>query len=74
MIDKSLGEDGEPRPFIDASGVWAVAKVMTDQWVTTQSDVGPEHGPDMKRSCVLHRDDRYDWHSCWPRGQARADR
>jgi integrase len=49
MMDKSLGEDGEPRPFIDASGVLAVAKVMSDQWVTAPSDDGPEHGSDMKR-------------------------
>lgn len=44
MIDKTLGEDGEPRAFIDSTGVQAVACVMTDEWIA-----GNGHTPDMKR-------------------------
>ena len=33
MLDKGFGEDGEARAFIDADGVQAVARVMTDEWV-----------------------------------------
>ena len=40
IIDKSLGLDGEPRAFIDAEGVQAVANVMTDRWVTTANGHG----------------------------------
>lgn len=39
------GEEGEPRAFIDAIGVQAVARVMTDLWVNTPNG----HGSDMKR-------------------------
>jgi hypothetical protein len=45
MIDKELGEEGEPRAFIDAAGVQAVARVMTDEWIATAN----HHGPDIKR-------------------------
>jgi integrase len=45
IIDKSLGLDGEPRAFIDAEGVQAVANVMTDAWVAAANG----HGTDMKR-------------------------
>ena len=45
IIDKSLGLDGEPRAFIDAEGVQAVANVMTDGWVAAANG----HGTDMKR-------------------------
>ena len=44
MIDKTLGEDGEPRAFINSTGVQAVARVMTDAWIA-----GNGHTPDMKR-------------------------
>jgi integrase len=37
------GEEGEPRAFIDAAGVQAVARVMTDAWVHTTN------GTDRKR-------------------------
>jgi integrase len=37
-----LGEDGEARAFIDAAGVRAVARVMTDDWVTTPNGSGTE--------------------------------
>ena len=36
MLDKGLGEDGEARAFIDVTGVQAVARVMTDEWVATK--------------------------------------
>ena len=39
------GEEGEARAFIDAAGVQAVARVMTDLWVNTPNG----HGIDMKR-------------------------
>ena len=39
------GEEGEARAFIDAAGVRAVARVMTDDWVTTPNG----SGTDMKR-------------------------
>jgi integrase len=45
MIDRSLGEDSEPRAFIDAAGLKAMAQVMTDAWVA--SDEG--HSSDLKR-------------------------
>ena len=45
MIDKGLGEEGEPRAFIDAAGVQAVARVMTDEWIATAN----RHGPEIKR-------------------------
>ena len=45
MIDKSVGEDSEPRAFIDAAGVGRVAAVMSDQWVADTAG----HTPDMKR-------------------------
>jgi integrase len=50
MIDKTLGADGEPRAFIDAIGVQAVSRVMTNEWITSR-DHGdqPNHGPNMKR-------------------------
>ena len=50
-IDKELGEDGEPRAFIDTTGVRVVAAVMTDAWVASSDD----HDPDLKRSfrCYL---------------------
>jgi integrase len=49
MIDKSLGEDGEPRAFVDEAGVQAVMRVMTDQWVAAPPVSGRGHTPDMKR-------------------------
>jgi integrase len=39
------GTGSEPRAFIDAAGVQAVAKVMTDQWVATPNG----HSVEMKR-------------------------
>jgi integrase len=45
MIDKGLGEVGEPRAFIDAAGVQAVAKVMTDEWAAWNG----RHDPAAKR-------------------------
>ncbi|MFZ0021886.1 MAG: hypothetical protein WAL10_31620, partial [Acetobacteraceae bacterium] len=39
------GEEGEARAFIDAAGVQAVARVMTDLWVNTPNG----HRIDMKR-------------------------
>jgi integrase len=46
VIDKvKFGEDTEPRAFIDEVGVKAIAKVMTDAWVSAPSS----HGMDMKR-------------------------
>ena len=49
-IDKALGEDGEPRAFIDAAGVQAVANVMTDDWIINRErDNHPAHSPDMRR-------------------------
>jgi integrase len=45
VIDKSLGEDTEPRAFIDEAGVRACMKVMTDDWVNTASG----HGTAIKR-------------------------
>jgi integrase len=45
MIDRSLGEDSEPRAFVDAAGVRAVAGVMSDAWVATNEG----HGSDLKR-------------------------
>jgi integrase len=44
MINKSLGEDGEPRAMIDDNGVRAVAGVMTDTWITANG-----HDSDTKR-------------------------
>jgi hypothetical protein len=41
MIDRSLGEDSEPRAFIDAVGVMAVAKVMTNAWVASNEGSHP---------------------------------
>ena len=40
-----LGADSEQRAFIDAFGVQAVAKLMTDRWVATPNG----HGTDLKR-------------------------
>ena len=46
MIDRSLGEDSEPRAFIEtAAGLKAMAHVMTDAWVA--SDDG--HSSNLKR-------------------------
>ena len=45
IIDRSLGEDSEPRAFIDAVGVMAVAKVMTNAWVASNEG----HSSDLKR-------------------------
>jgi integrase len=45
IIDKSLGLDGEPRAFIDADGVQAVAGVMSDAWVAAAN----AHSVAMKR-------------------------
>jgi hypothetical protein len=33
VIDKTIGEDTEPRAFIDDAGVRAVMRVMTDEWI-----------------------------------------
>ena len=76
MIDKALGEDGEPRAFIDAAGVQAVARVMTDEWITNRErDNQPNHGPDMQADAAhLHRDDRHHRHPRRTGGQAGADR
>jgi integrase len=45
MIDRSLGEDSEPRAFIDEKGVLAVALVMTNEWVASNEG----HSSDLKR-------------------------
>ena len=45
VIDKSIGEDTEPRAFIDEIGVQAVARVMTNKWVSATNG----HGTPMKR-------------------------
>jgi integrase len=45
IIDKSIGEDGEPRAFIDQPGVQAVMRTMTDEWMATSKG----HGTDLKR-------------------------
>ena len=44
VIDKSLGEDSEPRVFIDETGVQAVFRVMTDGWI-----VAGGHSADLRR-------------------------
>jgi integrase len=49
MINKGLGEEGEARAFIDAAGVQAVARVMTDEWIACHENGDhPDHSPDMK--------------------------
>ncbi len=47
VIDKTLGDDGEPRAFIDEAGVRAVMGVMTDQWITSTDEkyIGDERLP-----------------------------
>jgi integrase len=46
VIDKvKYGEAGEPRAFIDAAGVQAVMRVMTDEWLATTNG----HGTDLKQ-------------------------
>ncbi len=45
MIDRSLGEDSEPRAFINSAGLKAMADVMTDAWVASNE----KHGSDLKR-------------------------
>ena len=44
-IRREHGEVGEPRPFIDAPGVQAVARVLSDEWVNKPSG----HSVEMKR-------------------------
>ena len=45
VIDKAkYGNEGEPRAFIDATGVQAVMQEMTDQWVITPNG----HGRNLK--------------------------
>jgi len=51
MIDRELGEASEPRAFIDAAGLKAMAAVMSDKWVGSNEG----HGTDLKRllrACV----------------------
>ena len=43
-IDKSLGEDSEPRVFIDEASVRAVFRVMTDEWMAAGG-----HSADLRR-------------------------
>ena len=45
MIDRSLGEDAEPRAFIDAAALNAVARVMTDEWVSGPPSVSEQLPP-----------------------------
>jgi integrase len=44
VIDKTLGEDSEPRVFIDETGVQAVFRVMTDEWIAAGG-----HSADLRR-------------------------
>jgi integrase len=49
VIDKTEhGEDGENRPFIDEAVVFALAKVMTDEWIAKGAR-GDGHGTAYKR-------------------------
>lgn len=49
-IDKTQGEDAEPRGFIDQDGVAALAAVMTDEWVAKSDYRTDRFDPDHKRS------------------------
>ena len=65
------GEEGESRAFIDAIGVQAVARVMTDLWVNTPQRSRHRHEAD---AALLFGADRLHRHASWSGSPADQDR